>query len=314
MKTFKKCLGIFFIVFSVVLLISAAWAIRTFDHISLEEIIFQLLVPMKGANTSYFLNYFLYALIPIVLICFLLILIYLKEEKCIINFKIKLKKKNKDINLKFLSNKNFYILILLLFTIWYTFNNYDVITYLDNQFTKSSFIEDNYVDPNDVKLDLGGMVKGYVTELVGNYLEEENIHSYIINAGGNVKVGKAYNKDAFIVGITDPNNKEGVFTKVKVNNLSVVTSGNYQRYCDLDEVSYNHIINPKTKYPSEYMDSVTVVSKDSLLADIYSTYLFLLPVEEGITIVNNTSDIEVIFLLPSLSLSICITISIAFSI
>lgn len=186
MKTFKKCLGIFFIVFSVVLLISAAWAIRTFDHISLEEIIFQLLVPMKGANTSYFLNYFLYALIPIVLICFLLILIYLKEEKCIINFKIKLKKKNKDINLKFLSNKNFYILILLLFTIWYTFNNYDVITYLDNQFTKSSFIEDNYVDPNDVKLDfpeekrnliyiyLESMESSYADTLNGG-LEEVNL-------------------------------------------------------------------------------------------------------------------------------------------
>ena len=158
-----------------------------------------------------------------------------------------------------------------------------------------SLDNDVYTKKNDVKLDLGGMVKGYVTELVGNYLEEENIHSYIINAGGNVKVGKAYNKDAFIVGITDPNNKEGVFTKVKVNNLSVVTSGNYQRHCELDEVSYNHIINPKTKYPSEYMDSVTVVSKDSLLADIYSTYLFLLPVEDGITIVNSTSDIEAIW-------------------
>ena len=90
MKTFKKCLGIFFIIFSVVLLISAAWGIRTFDHICLEEIIFQLLVPMQGANTSYFLNYFLYALIPIVLICFLLIIIYLMDEKYVINFKIKL--------------------------------------------------------------------------------------------------------------------------------------------------------------------------------------------------------------------------------
>ena len=52
-----------------------------------------------------------------------------------------------------------------------------------------SLDNDVYTKKNDVKLDLGGMVKGYVTELVGNYLEEENIHSYIINAGGNVKVG-----------------------------------------------------------------------------------------------------------------------------
>ena len=153
----------------------------------------------------------------------------------------------------------------------------------------------NYSKSNDIKLDLGGIAKGYVTELVGRYLEENDIHSYIINAGGNVMVGKAYNKDTFLVGITNPDNKDDMFTKVKVNNLSIVTSGSYQRYCTLDGINYNHIINPITKYPSNYMKSVTVVSKSSMIADIYSTYLFLLPVEDGLKIVNNTPDIEAIW-------------------
>lgn len=153
----------------------------------------------------------------------------------------------------------------------------------------------NYSKSNDVKLDLGGIAKGYVTELVGRYLEENDIHSYIINAGGNVMVGEAYNKDTFLVGITSPDNKDDMFTKVKVNNLSIVTSGSYQRYCTLDGINYNHIINPITKYPSNYMKSVTVVGKSSILADIYSTYLFLLPVEDGLKIVNNNPDIEAIW-------------------
>lgn len=153
----------------------------------------------------------------------------------------------------------------------------------------------NYSKSNDIKLDLGGIAKGYVTELVGRYLEENDIYSYIINAGGNVMVGKAYNKDTFLVGITNPDNKDDMFTKVKVNNLSIVTSGSYQRYCTLDGVNYNHIINPITKYPSNYMKSVTVISKSSMMADIYSTYLFLLPVEDGLKIVNNTPDIEAIW-------------------
>lgn len=153
----------------------------------------------------------------------------------------------------------------------------------------------NYSKSNDIKLDLGGIAKGYVTELVGRYLEENDIHSYIINAGGNVMVGKAYNKDTFLVGITNPDNKDDMFTKVKVNNLSIVTSGSYQRYCTLDGINYNHIINPITKYPSNYMKSVTVVSKSSMVADIYSTYLFLLPVEDGLKIVNNNPDIEAIW-------------------
>lgn len=153
----------------------------------------------------------------------------------------------------------------------------------------------NYSKSNDIKLDLGGIAKGYVTELVGRYLEENDIYSYIINTGGNVMVGKAYNKDTFLVGITNPDNKDDMFTKVKVNNLSIVTSGSYQRYCTLDGINYNHIINPITKYPSNYMKSVTVVSKSSMIADIYSTYLFLLPVEDGLKIVNNTPDIEAIW-------------------
>lgn len=156
-----------------------------------------------------------------------------------------------------------------------------------------------YIKYNDVKLDLGAISKGYVTELVGKYLEDNNIDSYIINAGGNVKVGKTYNKDSYVVGITNPDNKNDIFTKVNVNNLSIVTSGNYQRYCSFNDKIYGHIINPYTKLPSDYMKAVTVISSSSLLADIYSTYLYLLSVEDGMKIVNSTSDIEAIWYIDS---------------
>lgn len=157
-------------------------------------------------------------------------------------------------------------------------------------------IEGNsYTKYNGVKIDLGGISKGYVTELVGKYLEDNNIYSYIINAGGNVKVGRAYNKDNYVVGITDPDSTNGIFTKVNINNLSVVTSGNYQRNCLLNDKLYSHIINPINKYPSDYMKSVTVISGSSTLGDIYSTYLYLLPVEEGLKIVNSISGMEAIW-------------------
>ena len=152
-----------------------------------------------------------------------------------------------------------------------------------------------YTKYNGVKLDLGGISKGYVTELVGSYLEENNIYSYIINAGGNVKVGKAYNKDNYVVGITNPDSTNDIFTKVNINNLSVVTSGNYQRYCILDNKIYSHIINPVNKYPSNYMKSVTVISDSSTLGDIYSTYLYLLPASKGLKIVNSISGIEAVW-------------------
>lgn len=158
-----------------------------------------------------------------------------------------------------------------------------------------SIESDVYTKKNGVKLDLGGITKGYVTELVSDYLEDNNIYSYIINAGGNVKVGKAYDKDNFVIGITDPENTSDIFTKVNVSNKAVVTSGNYQRYCLLEGNNYSHIINPVTKYPSDYVKSVTVIGDDSSILDIYSTYLYLLPVDKGLEIVNNNPDIEAIW-------------------
>lgn len=156
-----------------------------------------------------------------------------------------------------------------------------------------------YSKYNGVRLDLGGIAKGYVTELVSDYLEDNGIDNYIINAGGNVKVGKAYDKDSYVVGITDPDNTSTIFTKVNINNMAVVTSGSYQRYCELDGNLYNHIINPITKYPSNYVKSISVIGEDSTLCDIYSTYLFLLPVEEGLKVVNSTSGIEAIWYIDS---------------
>lgn len=155
--------------------------------------------------------------------------------------------------------------------------------------------KDTYVKNNNIKLDLGAVAKGYVTELVGNYLEDSGIYSYVINAGGNVKVGKAYDKESFVIGITDPSNPSTIFTKVNVNNKSVVTSGNYQRYCILDNINYNHIINPQTRYPVSDKMAVTVVGNSSTISDIYSTYLYILPVEDGLELVNSNPDIEAIW-------------------
>jgi len=152
-----------------------------------------------------------------------------------------------------------------------------------------------YSKSNNVKIDLGSFAKGYITELVGNYLESIGIDKYLIDAGGNIKVGNAYKKDNYLIGIQNPINTNKVFIKLNVNNLSVVTSGDYQRYYEYDGVRYNHIINPFTKYPSNNFKSVTVVSEDSFLADIYSTYLFLVDIDNGLEIVNSNDKIEAIW-------------------
>ena len=152
-----------------------------------------------------------------------------------------------------------------------------------------------FVKKGDVKLDLGAFAKGYVTEEVGKYLESKGVTKYLINAGGNVKVGESYKRGKYNVGLETPFDTSNVYKTLSVENVSIVTSGSYQRYYEVDNKIYNHIINPKTLYPENFMKSVTVVTKNSAYADILSTYLFLLPIEDGLKLVDSLDGVEAIW-------------------
>lgn len=161
---------------------------------------------------------------------------------------------------------------------------------------KDIVLKDNtFMKKSNIKLDLGSYAKGYVTELVGKYLEEHNCNKYLINAGGNVKVGKSYKSTKFSVGLEEPFNTSNIYKTLSVENVSIVTSGSYQRYYEVDNNIYSHIINPKTLYPDNYTKSVTVITKDSALGDILSTYLFMLPIEDGLKLVNSMDNVEAIW-------------------
>lgn len=155
--------------------------------------------------------------------------------------------------------------------------------------------DDNLIYNNHVNIDLGSIAKGYTTKVVANYLESKGVNRYLINAGGNVVVGYYYNKKGeYKIGIQDPK-LNGIFKVIKGNNISVVTSGSYERYYEYNGKIYSHIINPKTLYPENNFLSVTVICNDSALADILSTYLFLIDVDSGIKYIENLDGVEAIW-------------------
>lgn len=151
----------------------------------------------------------------------------------------------------------------------------------------------NTIQNNHPYLDLGAIAKGYVTELAGKQLEEKGITSYIINAGGNVKTGKSP-KNYFTVGIASPSQENENLLVLKLENKSVVTSGGYERFVNYEDKTYHHIIDPRTKYPAEYVKSVTVIGDDSGECDALSTILFLMSVEEGQEFIKEY-DVDVIW-------------------
>ena len=161
-----------------------------------------------------------------------------------------------------------------------------------------------YADPK-LQLDLGSIAKGYATELVALWMLESQMPSFILNSGGNVRVGNPPldGRRAFWgVGIQNP--RGNVFSDASsdtvetffVANLSVVSSGDYQRYYLVDGKRYHHLIDPFTLMPGEHFQAVTVLCEDSGLADLLSTAVFLLPYEEGRAMVESLEGVDALWI------------------
>lgn len=183
----------------------------------------------------------------------------------------------------------------------YRDSEYGVPTLEELQAVKTDSIEDivllekNKIVNNHVNIDLGAIAKGYVTELAAKYLEKEGITRYIINAGGNVVVGGNLEDTKYSIGIEDPENPTGIFKIIYGNNISVVTSGGYNRYYEWEGKRYNHIINPNTLFPDNHIKSVTVICSSSKFADVLTTMLFMMDVEEGKEYINSLEGVEAIW-------------------
>lgn len=135
-----------------------------------------------------------------------------------------------------------------------------------------------YLADPEMSLDVGAIAKGWATQRVA----ENTPASVLISVGGNVCAnGSADDKDSsWIVGVENPNG-EKYLRMIQIRRMAAVTSGDYQRFYEVNGKTYHHIIDPATGMPSVYWRSVTVVCADSGLADALSTALFVLPLEEG---------------------------------
>lgn len=153
--------------------------------------------------------------------------------------------------------------------------------------------------PDDVILDLGAVAKGYIADKIKDFLEENGVKHAIINLGGNVLcIGKKTNTDNFGIGVRKPfaaNNE--VLVALSIDDSSVVSSGNYERYFYADDGTfYHHILNPATGYSYDNdLSDVTILSKDSLTGDCLSTTCFCLGLEDGMKLIESLDGIEAVF-------------------
>ncbi len=146
-------------------------------------------------------------------------------------------------------------------------------------------------------IDLGGIAKGYAADEAKKILVAEGIKHAIINLGGNVlALGDRYDGGPWNIGIKDPYAPTGsLLGVVRVEDQTVVTSGDYERYFEQDGRRFHHILNPYTGFPGENeIKGVTVIASSSFDADALSTTVFLMGAKRGIELVESLDGVQAI--------------------
>ncbi|MGL1935996.1 MAG: FAD:protein FMN transferase [Fibrobacterales bacterium] len=156
---------------------------------------------------------------------------------------------------------------------------------------------------------LGSFSKGKALDLAESIFSHYSIEHYLLEVGGDIIYkGQNHKNRPWTVGIQDPNTSHGLLSALSLADPrlnSMATSGGYEKYfVDATGVKHHHIINPKTGYSITDKKSVSVVSSGGMATDFWATYLFVLPVDSAIALVERTKYLEAIIIAANDSMSV----------
>lgn len=145
-----------------------------------------------------------------------------------------------------------------------------------------------------VKVDLGGIAKGYAVDNAIHILDNMGIKHALVTAGGDTRLlGDRLGKP-WIVGIRDPRNRDKQAVLIPLSESAMSTSGDYERYFEQDGQRYHHILNPKTGKSTYEVQSVSIIGPQSVYNDALSTAVFVMGLEKGIGLINGLPEFEAI--------------------
>ena len=148
-----------------------------------------------------------------------------------------------------------------------------------------------------IKLNFNAIAKGYLVDLIGNYLNQENRENYMVEVGGEV-VANGVNLfgEPWRVGINTPligADPLNFFEVIELNNQALATSGNYQNFYKIDNKLIGHTIDPRSGQPMiNELRSASILHKNCAVADAYATACMTLGLEESKKIISNDSSIS----------------------
>ena len=147
-----------------------------------------------------------------------------------------------------------------------------------------------------VKIDLGGIAKGYAVERAMAILAANNIKHAQLTAGGDSRLLGDKRGKPWLVGIKHPRQDDKYAATLPLDNTAISTSGDYERYFIEDGVRYHHILDPKTGQSATGLLSVSVVGADTALTDALSTTLFVLGLQQGMQLIERVAGYDAVFI------------------
>ncbi|MHC4414700.1 MAG: FAD:protein FMN transferase [Planctomycetota bacterium] len=152
-----------------------------------------------------------------------------------------------------------------------------------------------YLPEEGMLVGLGGIAKGYALDLAAEALRQHGIDSFLISAAGQMMLGGTRGDRRWRVGIRDPRGAYAdYFADLELTDVSVSSSGDYERYFIQDGVRYHHILDPRTGRPARGLRGATVIAADATLADALSTALVVLGTERALALVENLEGVEAV--------------------
>lgn len=150
----------------------------------------------------------------------------------------------------------------------------------------------------DVRIDLGGVAKGYSISEAAKVLKDNGVMSALIDAGGDVYALGRKGRDLWKIGIRNPRASE-LLGYLEAEDIAVLGSGDYQRFFIKDGQRYHHILDPATGYPAEGLSSITLIYPDPMVGDAWTTAAFVLGPEKGLEAVEKMPGMEVLMITTS---------------
>ncbi|MBF0254102.1 MAG: FAD:protein FMN transferase [Candidatus Omnitrophica bacterium] len=177
---------------------------------------------------------------------------------------------------------------------------YPKVAEVNNQKIKVNYTNLGFIKPDEIlltqagmKVDLGGVAKGYAVDEVARILLKGGIRDFMIDAGGDMYCrGGRGGERGWPIGIQDPTREGGIIGVLDMVDMAVTTSGDYSRYYTINGKRLSHIIDPRTGYPQERATSATVITPSAEEADALSTALCVLGGPEGIALIETIPNAE----------------------